>query len=96
MSKVQEKYQISPVFVFFLIHGAQFGAGVLGFARIIAKAAGYDGWIGVIITGIFIHILIWMMYVLLKETNGNLVDLHRQTFGKWLGNGISIIFMAYF
>ena len=24
------------------------------------------------------------MYVLLKETNGNLVDLHRQTFGKWL------------
>ena len=96
MSKVQEKYQISPIFVFFLIHGAQFGAGVLGFARIIAKAAGYDGWMGVIITGIFIHILIWMMYVLLKETNGNLVDLHRQTFGKWLGNGISIIFMAYF
>ena len=37
MSKVQEKYQISPIFVFFLIHGAQFGAGVLGFARIIAK-----------------------------------------------------------
>ena len=96
MSKVQEKYQISPIFVFFLIHGAQFGAGVLGFARIIAKAAGYDGWMGVISTGIFIHILIWMMYVLLKETNGNLVDLHRQTFGKWLGNGISIIFMAYF
>lgn len=29
MSKVQEKYQISPIFVFFLIHGAQFGAGVL-------------------------------------------------------------------
>ena len=43
MSKVQEKYQISPIFVFFLIHGAQFGAGVLGFARITAKAAGYDG-----------------------------------------------------
>ncbi|HHP5663285.1 TPA: GerAB/ArcD/ProY family transporter, partial [Bacillus paranthracis] len=48
MSKVQEKYQISPIFVFFLIHGAQFGAGVLGFARIIAKAAGYDGWMGVV------------------------------------------------
>lgn len=30
MSKVQEKYQISPIFVFFLIHSAQFGAGVLG------------------------------------------------------------------
>ncbi|MDR4982640.1 spore germination protein [Bacillus cereus] len=96
MSKVQEKYQISPIFVFFLIHSAQFGAGVLGFARIIAKAAGYDGWMGVLIIGICIHILIWMMYFLLKETNGNLVDLHRLTFGKWLGNGISLIFMAYF
>ncbi|PES90582.1 spore gernimation protein GerH [Bacillus cereus] len=96
MSKVQEKYQISPIFVFFLIHSAQFGAGVLGFARIIAKAAGYDGWMGVLITGICIHILIWMMYFLLKETNGNLIDLQRQTFGKWLGNGINLIFMAYF
>ncbi len=96
MSKIKAEHQISPVFVFFLIHGAQFGAGVLGFARIIAKAAGYDGWMGVLITGIGIHILIWMMYFLLKETNGNLIDLHRQTFGKWLGNGINIIFMAYF
>ena len=60
MSKVQEKY-ISYL-RFFLIHGAQFGAGVLGFARIIAKAAGYDGWMGVVITGLCIHLLIWMMY----------------------------------
>ncbi|MED0987697.1 spore germination protein [Bacillus paramycoides] len=96
MSKVQEKYQISPVFVFFLIHSAQFGAGVLGFARIIAKAAGYDGWIGVLIAGIYIHILLWMMYFLLKETNGNLIDLQRQTFGKWLGNSINLILIAYF
>ncbi|WP_002145297.1 spore germination protein [Bacillus cereus] len=96
MSKIKAEHQISPVFVFFLIHGAQFGAGVLGFARIIAKAAGYDGWIGVLITGIIIHILLWMMYFLLKETNGNLIDLQRQTFGKWLGNGINLIFIAYF
>ncbi|MBJ8050712.1 spore germination protein [Bacillus cereus] len=96
MSKVKEEYQISPIFVFFLIHSAQFGAGVLGFARIIAKVAGYDSWMGVLITGIAIHILLWMMYFLLKETNGNLIDVQRQTFGKWLGNGINLIFMAYF
>lgn len=96
MSKVKTKYQISPIFVFFLVHSAQFGAGVLGFARIIAKAAGYDAWIGVLITGIIIHILVWMMYYLLKSTKGNLIDLHQQTFGKWVGNGISIVFMLYF
>lgn len=96
MSKVKTKYQISPIFVFFLVHSAQFGAGVLGFARIIAKVAGYDAWIGVLITGIIIHILVWVMYYLLKNTNGTLIDLHQQTFGKWLGNGISIVFMLYF
>ncbi|HDX9634386.1 spore germination protein [Bacillus cereus group sp. MYBK163-2] len=96
MSKVQEKYQISPIFVFFLIHSAQFGAGVLGFARIIAKAAGYDGWMGVLLTGIIIHTLIWMMYYSLKNVEGNLIDLHKQLFGKWIGNGINIIFMVYF
>ncbi|WP_144518984.1 GerAB/ArcD/ProY family transporter [Bacillus thuringiensis] len=29
------------------MHGEQFGAGVLGFSRIIAKEAGDDAWIGV-------------------------------------------------
>ena len=96
MSKIKTEYQISPIFVFFLIHSAQFGAGVLGFARIIAKAAGYDAWISVLITGVFIQLLIWMMYFLLKDSEGNLIDLHRKTFGKWLGNGISVIFIAYF
>lgn len=33
---------------------------------------------------------------LLKETNGNLIDLQRQTFGKWIGNVFNIIFAAYF
>ncbi|WP_369902197.1 spore germination protein [Bacillus manliponensis] len=96
MSKVKTNYQVSPIFVFFLIHSAQFGAGVLGFARIIAKAAGYDAWMGVVINGILIHILIWMMYYILKDTEGNIIDFHQHVFGKWLGNAISLIFMAYF
>ncbi|HDR4571803.1 spore germination protein [Bacillus cytotoxicus] len=96
MSKVKTKYQISPIFVFFLIHGAQFGAGVLGFARIIAKSAGYDGWIGVLIVGITIHILIWMMHFLLKENEGNLIDLHQELFGKWVGTGMNLLFVTYF
>lgn len=96
MSKVKTQYQVSPIFVFFLIHSAQFGAGVLGFARIIAKVAGYDAWMGVLINGILIHILLWMMYYMLKDTEGNIIDLHQYVFGKWLGNTINIIFMAYY
>lgn len=96
MNKIQTKYQVSPIFIFFLIHGAQFGVGVLGFARIIAKAAGYDAWMGVVLAGGIIHILVWMMYSLLKDVDGNLIDLHQQIFGKWVGNGISLLFMIYF
>ncbi|CAM4152790.1 spore gernimation protein GerH [Bacillus manliponensis] len=96
MSKVKTNYQVSPIFVFFLIHSAQFGAGVLGFARIIAKVAGYDAWMGVLINGILIHIFVWMIYYILKDTEGNIIDLHQQVFGKWLGNLISILLMIYF
>lgn len=64
--KINQAYQVSPIYVFFLIHSAQFGAGVLGYSRIIAKKAGYDGWIGVVLAGFFLHILMWMMYRMLS------------------------------
>ncbi|WP_459503280.1 spore germination protein [Bacillus sp. C1] len=96
MSKVKTKYQVSPIFVFFLIHGAQFGVGVLGFARIIAKIAGYDAWISILITSLVIHILIWMMYYILRENQGTILDIHKEVFGKWIGNTLNIVFILYF
>ena len=96
MSTVKTNYKVSPIFVFFLIHAAQFGVGVLGFARIIAKAAGYDAWMGVIIAGIGVHILMWIMYRLLENANGNLLTVHQNIFGKWLGNAFNLIFITYF
>ncbi|MEI4799767.1 GerAB/ArcD/ProY family transporter [Bacillus sp. FJAT-51639] len=96
MSTVKINYKVSPIFVFFLVHSAQFGVGVLGFARVIAKAAGYDAWMGVLIAGIIIHILMWMIYRLLESINGNLITLHQHLFGKWIGNACNVIFMAYF
>ncbi|ENQ3108687.1 spore germination protein (amino acid permease) [Bacillus sp. 491mf] len=96
MSTVKINYKVSPIFVFFLVHSAQFGVGVLGFARVIAKAAGYDAWMGVIIAGIIIHIIMWMIYYLLESINGNLITLHHHLFGKRIGNAFNLIFMAYF
>ena len=96
MNTVKINYKVSPIFVFFLVHSAQFGVGVLGFARIIAKVAGYDAWMGVIIAGIIIHIIMWMIYRLLESVNGNLITLHQHIFGKWIGNAFNLIFMAYF
>lgn len=94
--KVKVIHMISPFCVFFVIHGEQFGAGVLGFSRIIAKEAGYDAWVGVLFAGIVIHCLIWIMYNMLSLVDGSILDVHTYVLGPFLGKLFNIGFMLYF
>ncbi|WP_100372651.1 GerAB/ArcD/ProY family transporter [Bacillus sp. FJAT-45037] len=93
---IKEQYLVSGFLVFFLIHGMQIGIGILGFQRGVVKEAGYDGWISVIVAGLVIHFIIFCIYILLKRANGDLITIHRQVFGKWLGNVISFVICLYF
>jgi spore germination protein (amino acid permease) len=93
--KINQAYQVSPIYVFFLIHSAQFGAGVLGYSRIIAKKAGYDGWIGVVLAG-FLHILMWMMYRMLSWVKGSILKLQTYMFGGFIGTCLNFLFLVYF
>lgn len=93
---IPEKSKISHFLVFYLISSMQIGIGVLGFQRVIAKIAGYDAWMSVILAGLSIHIIIWMMYKILEATNGDLVDTHTYLLGKVVGKGISFLFIFYF
>lgn len=90
--------QISPFFVSFLIPGMQIGVGVLGFERIIAKEAGQDAWISVLISGLIINILLWMCYKILGRgpQTLDLIAVHQDLFGKWAGNAFNIVFILYF
>lgn len=94
-SIVPESKKISPFLVFFLIVGMQVGVGILGFQRFIAKAAGYDAWISVIIAGVAIHIIMWMMLKMLSITNGDLITIHTFVLGNKLGKMVSSIFILY-
>ena len=94
--KVNQAYQVSPIYAFFLIHSAQFGAGVLGFSRIAAEQAGYDAWIGVLLAGIVLHILMWMIYRMLSWIQGNILELQTYMFGKLFGTGLNVLFLLYF
>ncbi|MCA1031573.1 spore germination protein [Bacillus timonensis] len=96
MQAINERYLISPFLVFFLVHSMQVGVGVLGFQRIIAKSAGYDSWIGIIVAGIVVHIILWMMYKILEKSDGDIFKVHRDTFGKWLGSILSLAVIFYF
>ncbi|WP_268870704.1 GerAB/ArcD/ProY family transporter [Alkalihalobacillus hemicellulosilyticus] len=93
---IKEQYLVSGFLAFFLIHSVQVGVGMLSFQRTIVKEAGYDGWFSILISGLAVHIIVACMYLLLKRSNGDLMSIHQQIFGKWLGNILSFIAMVYF
>jgi spore germination protein (amino acid permease) len=94
--QVDKRHQISPYLVFFTIYSSQVGVGILSFQRIIAKKAGFDAWMGVILAGGFVQLFIWMMYKLLAKANGDIVDVHSIVFGKIIGKCLSLIIMLYY
>ncbi|MFJ5758908.1 GerAB/ArcD/ProY family transporter [Neobacillus sp. NPDC093182] len=97
MSKqVKESLTVSPFFLFFLIHGTQTGVGLLGFQSKIIKGAEQDAWISVGLVGIFFHLVLLLIFSLLKNSNnGDIMSLHQQLFGKLFGNTLNVFFYGY-
>ncbi|MET3320869.1 GerAB/ArcD/ProY family transporter [Peribacillus butanolivorans] len=93
---VNDKYKVSPFYVFFLVHSMQTGIGVLSFQRVLAKSAGTDGWISIILAGLIVHIMIWIIYKIFSIVPGDIISANTQGFGKWLGNFFNLLFIIYF
>lgn len=91
----KKELQVSPFLVFFLIHSVQVGVGVLGFQRTIIESAGNDAWMAVIAAAIPITIIIWIMYLLLNKHQTDLVQIHKDLFGKWIGGFLSLFWVMY-
>ncbi|MFE3976220.1 MULTISPECIES: GerAB/ArcD/ProY family transporter [unclassified Peribacillus] len=94
--EVNEMYKVSPFYVFFLVHSMQMGVGVLSFQRVLAKSAGTDGWISILLAGLIVHILIWIIYKILSIVPGDIISANNHAFGKWIGNFFSLLFILYF
>ncbi|WP_257346910.1 spore germination protein [Pseudalkalibacillus decolorationis] len=92
---IPENLLVTSSSAFFLINSMQVGVGILGFERYIARDAGYDGWISILIAGGILHILLWMIFQILEDSKGDLVSIHRDVFGKYAGHFLSIIFSLY-
>lgn len=90
----KEDKKVSNYFVFYLIHTMQIGVGILGFERYIAKSAG--SWIAIITSGAAILGLIWISYLILNKGKNDIVAIHHQIFGKWIGGFLSIYFVLYY
>jgi spore germination protein AB len=96
VEKIPERFLISHFLVFYLVHSMQLGIGILGFQRVVTKSAEHDAWISIIIGGIGVHLILWMIYKILATDNGDITDVHRAFFGKWIGGGLSFIIVVYF
>ncbi|MGM7703586.1 GerAB/ArcD/ProY family transporter [Pseudalkalibacillus sp. Hm43] len=95
-TSIKDRFLVSAGLAFFLTHTMQIGIGVLGYERYIARDAGYDSWLSIILTSITIHIILWMMYTMMNKEKGDLISIHRRAFGKWIGNFFSFLFALYF
>lgn len=96
MQKIPEQSKVDHFLVFFLIHSIQVGIGILGFQRSVSEKSGNDAWIAVIIGGLVTHIIVFMIYRILENSKGDLIQVHRMLFGKWLGHCLSLLFIFYF
>ncbi|WP_261133367.1 spore germination protein [Bacillus sp. Marseille-Q3570] len=94
--KSKEKYLVSTFFVFFLIHSSQTGIGLLSFQNTIFENAGHDAWISVIITGLSLHIILWMILQMVRNPTKDLLKIHQILFGDKIGNFLSVIVIGYF
>lgn len=93
---IPENKKISPFLVFFVILKMQFGIGILGFQRIIAKTAGHDAWISVILSGIAVHIIVWALFKMLETVNGDMISIHTFVFGKIVSKIFGVFFILYY
>lgn len=92
---IPESKKLAPFFAFYIVGSVQVGIGVLSFQRDIAKVAGYDAWISIIITGIVISIVVLMMYKMFKVAKGGFLAIHSFIFGKAISKIIGTIIIAY-
>lgn len=68
----------------------------LSFQRHIVGGAGHDAWLSLLLVGLSLHLVVWfMVYVMREAGEGDVLSLHRQLFGRWLGSLVSSCFYGY-
>ncbi|NOU71828.1 GerAB/ArcD/ProY family transporter [Paenibacillus sp. LMG 31458] len=95
---VDEKHLISPFLIVPLMYVSMVGVGVLNFQREVAEHAGYNAYISVVLVGISIHLILWMIYKILRSNQEGLdvTAVNNTCFGKIAGNIINFAIVLYF
>ena len=81
----------------FMIHGAQLGIGLLSLPKVLAKEAGTDGWISLLMGwAVAVVCSIAIVQLMKRHPGASLFDLLRQYFGKAIGTLLGALVALYF
>ncbi|MEG3068789.1 MAG: GerAB/ArcD/ProY family transporter [Syntrophaceticus schinkii] len=92
-----EQGKISKRQAIFLLANSILASMVLITPALMAKAAGQDAWIAVLIAGVF-GLLFGMLVISvgLRHPEKNMVEYGIDLLGPWLGRAVAIIFALFF
>lgn len=94
---INEKHLISPYLVFSILYVGMVGVGILSFQKDLAKYAGYNSWISILLMGSSIHLVLWMIYKILSTNEGlDVTAINQAYFGKIPGNLLNLALIVYF
>ncbi|NEW07221.1 endospore germination permease [Paenibacillus sp. SYP-B3998] len=80
----------------FIIFETQVGVGVLSLPGDLAKTAGTDGWISIILGWILANLLSLVIIKIMEKNPGyTLFEILTNYFGKWVGKGLSVLWILY-
>ncbi|TVX92025.1 GerAB/ArcD/ProY family transporter [Paenibacillus agilis] len=95
--KPRPNKRIQSFALLFIICNVQIGIGVFGFQRYVAREAGHDAWISVLLAGLVCHFSGWMILrVLRRYESADLYGIHQDLFGRWIGGALSIVLILYY
>ncbi|HWL25839.1 MAG TPA: GerAB/ArcD/ProY family transporter [Ureibacillus sp.] len=94
--QVKPYEMINAFLLFFVVVGSQIGVGIHGFQRIIYSEAKQDAWISVILSLLLCQLVVFIMVRTLKKFgNLDIYGIHKEIFGKFIGNFLNLIYVSY-
>jgi spore germination protein (amino acid permease) len=93
---MNQKDQISSIHLGLFILAGQIGLGIITFPSALSELVGHDGWISLLLTGLFaIGATSLIMLLLRRYQDLSIYEINRLLFGKWLGQSFNFLLLSY-
>lgn len=94
--EVKPNLRFRAFYLIFILYSAQTGVGVMGLPRYIFKEAHRDSWISILIAYVFMIILLYVMFLILKQyESADIFGIQVDVFGRFFGTILGSFYIVY-